>query len=66
MQGGRRAGRACGLQGAGVCERVPQDAMRIRRAPGRLLRRYGMANVVPDRRMVGEFLVVYQDVQLEP
>jgi sphinganine-1-phosphate aldolase len=27
---------------------------------------YGMANVVPDRRMVAEFLVAYQDVMLEP
>jgi hypothetical protein len=29
------------------------------------VRRYGMANVVPDRGMIGEFLVAYQDVMLE-
>ena len=28
--------------------------------------RYGMASFVPDRRMVAEFLVAYQDVMLEP
>jgi hypothetical protein len=27
-------------------------------------RRYGMANVVPDRKLVGEFLYVYQDFML--
>jgi sphinganine-1-phosphate aldolase len=27
---------------------------------------YGMANVTPDRGMIGEFLVAYQDVMLAP
>lgn len=27
---------------------------------------YGMANAVPDRGMIAEFLTAYQDVMLEP
>ncbi len=45
-----------------ACEKLGADPDSVQGGSAPM---YGMANVMPDRRMLGDFLVAYQEFQLD-